>query len=131
MPFAQCNLYNAICTMQFEGCNLQVEICKMQFERCNLQDVICKMQFAICKIKFIRCNLQCCIIAVCVSCHTSGSLEGGRPSSVEVIEDTEDFVYYSRFYSLFSVPTDLYYRIDEFLNSSFQRFLNKRFERFL
>ena len=45
--------------------------------------------------------------AVCVSCHSSGSLEGGRPSSAEVIEDTEDFLYYSVFYSLFSVPTDL------------------------
>ena len=41
------------------------------------------------------------------SCHSSGSLEGGCPSSAEVIEDTEDFVYYSGFYSLFSVPTDL------------------------
>ena len=45
--------------------------------------------------------------AVCVSCHSSGSLEGGHPSSAEVIEDTEDFLYYSGFYSLFSVPTDL------------------------
>ena len=45
--------------------------------------------------------------AVCVSCHSSGSLEGGRTSSAEVIEDTEDFLYYSSFYSVFSVPKDL------------------------
>ena len=44
---------------------------------------------------------------VCVSCHSSGSLEGGHPSSAEVIEDTEDFLHYSGLYSLFSIPTDL------------------------
>ena len=54
-------------------------------------------------------NVQACNVqdAVCVSCHSSGSLEGGHPSSAEVIEDTEDFVYYSGFYSLFSAPTVL------------------------
>ena len=46
-------------------------------------------------------------IAVCVSCHSSGSLEGGHPSSAEVIEGTEDFVYYSGFYSVFSEPKHL------------------------
>ena len=37
-----------------------------------------------------------------VSCHTSGSLEGGCPSSAEVIEDTEDFIQFEGLYSLFT-----------------------------
>ena len=34
---------------------------------------------------------------VCMSWHSSGSLEGVHPSSAEVIKDTEEFVYYSGF----------------------------------
>ena len=71
-------------------CSLQDAVCNVQFARFSMQDVVFKIQFA-----------------VCMSCHSSGSLEGGRPSSAEVIEDTEDFVYYSGFYSVFSVPTHL------------------------
>ena len=37
-----------------------------------------------------------------MSCHSSGSLEGGCPSSAEVIEDTEDFLQFEGLYSLFS-----------------------------
>ena len=37
-----------------------------------------------------------------VSCHSSGSLEGGGPSSAEVIEDTEDFFQIQGLYSLFT-----------------------------
>ena len=37
-----------------------------------------------------------------MSCHSSGSLEGGCPSSAEVIEDTEDFIQFEGLYSLFS-----------------------------
>ena len=37
-----------------------------------------------------------------MSCHSSGSLEGGYPSSAEVIEDTEDFIQFQGLYSLFS-----------------------------
>ena len=37
-----------------------------------------------------------------MSCHSSGSLEGGCPSSREVIEDTEDFIQFEGLYSLFS-----------------------------
>ena len=76
----------------------------MQFATCSLQDVM--LHFA-----------------VCVSFHSSGSLEGVGPSSAEVIEDTEDFVYYSGFYSVFSVPTDLQYMLERFLNFKFQRFI--------
>ena len=46
-----------------------------------------------------------------MSCHSSGSLEGGCPSSVEVIEDTEDFIQFDGLYSLFSaVERFLYLR---------------------
>ena len=44
----------------------------------------------------------------CVRCR---SLEGGYPSSVEVIEDNKDFVCFLGFYSLFSVPLDLQYYV--------------------
>ena len=37
-----------------------------------------------------------------MSCHSSGSLEEGCPSSAEVIEDTEDFIQFKGLYSLFS-----------------------------
>ena len=37
-----------------------------------------------------------------MSCHSSGSLEGGCPSSAEVIEDTEDFIQFKGLYSLFT-----------------------------
>ena len=37
-----------------------------------------------------------------MSCHSSGSLEGGCPSSAEVIEDNEDFFQLEGLYSLFS-----------------------------
>ena len=37
-----------------------------------------------------------------VSCHSSGSLEAGCPSSAEVIEDTEDCIQFEGLYSLFS-----------------------------
>ena len=37
-----------------------------------------------------------------MSCHSSGSLEGGCPSSAEVIEDTVDFIQFEGLYSLFS-----------------------------
>merc|ERR1712030_287095 len=85
--FARCTLRDALCKMFFARCTLPDALCKMHLTRCTLQDALCKMHFA-----------------VCVSCHSSGSLEGGHPSSAEVIEDTEDFVYYSGFYSLFPVP---------------------------
>ena len=81
----------------------------MQFAMCSLQGAVLKKQFF--------------IIAVCVSCHSSGSLEGGCPSLAEVIEDTGDFLYYSGFYRLFSVPKDLQYMFDGFLILSFQRFI--------
>ena len=45
-----------------------------------------------------------CKMMQCVRCR---SLEGGYPSSVEVIEDHEDFVCFLGFYSLFSVSLDL------------------------
>ena len=37
-----------------------------------------------------------------MSCHSSGSLEGGCPSSAVVIEDTEDLIQFEGLYSLFS-----------------------------
>ena len=42
------------------------------------------------------------------SCHSSGSLEGGCPSSAEVIEDTEDFIQFADLYSLFLKLRDLH-----------------------
>ena len=63
-----------------------------------------------CKIQCVRCNAKDAMFSV--SCHASGSLEGGCPSSAEVIEDTEDS---SGFYSLFSVPIDLQYMFERYL----------------
>ena len=49
-----------------------------------------------------------------VSCHSSGSLEGGCPSSAEVIEDTEDLIQFEGLYSLFSVVERFLYLRDFF-----------------
>ena len=67
-----------------------------------------------------------------MSCHSYGSLEGGCPSSAEVIKDTEGF------YSLFSAVERFTYLID-FLNYfglidflfKFERFPKLSFQRFL
>ena len=46
-----------------------------------------------------------------MSCHSSGSLEGGCPSSTEVFEGTEDFIQFEGLHSLFSaVERFLYLR---------------------
>ena len=88
-------------------------ICKLQFVRCNLQDALlpyCLIAVAIsqwCNIAISQCNNV--YIAVCVSSHSCGSLEMGRPSLAEVIKDSEDFLYYSGFYILFSVCSDIVY----------------------
>ena len=133
MQIATCNFQNTICNMQFATCILQLAICNMQFATCNLQCAICMMQFSWCNLhdaiwmmQYAWCNLDDAIFmmkfAVCVSSHSSGSLEGCCPFSAEVIEDTEDFVYYSGFYSLFSEPTDLLLMFERFLYVFFQRF---------
>ena len=70
---------------------------------CQVSCVMCHESSVMCKASCVKCQEA----VEGVSCHSSGSLEGGCPSSAEVIEDTEDFVYYSGFYSVFSVPTDL------------------------
>ena len=51
-----------------------------------------------------------------VSCHSSGSLEGGCPSSAEVIEDTEDFIQIQGLYSLFTA-FERFLNLRDFLNS--------------
>ena len=64
-----------------------------------------------------------------MSCHSSGSLEGGCPSSAEVIEDTEDFIQFEDLYSLlFAVERFTYLR--DFSKYFFDRFFNFKFERF-
>ena len=69
----------------------------------------------------------------CVSCHSSGSLEGCCSSLAEVIEDTEDFFQFDRLYSLFSaVERFLYLRdffcyFDRFFNLCLRDFLNEFF----
>ena len=50
-----------------------------------------------------------------MSCHSSGSLEGGCPSSAEVIEDTEDFFQFEGLYSLFSA-VEIFTYLRDFLN---------------
>ena len=50
-----------------------------------------------------------------MSCHSSGSLEGGCPSSAEVIEDTEDFIQSEGLYSLFTAFERFPY-LRDFLN---------------
>ena len=66
-----------------------------------------------------------------MSCHSSGSLEGGCPSSAEVIEDTEDFNQFDSLYSLFSAVErflylrDFFYYFERFFNSCLRDFLNK------
>ena len=52
----------------------------------------------------------------CVSCHSSGSLEEGCPSSAEVIKDTEDFIQFQGLYSQFTVIERFPY-LRDFLNS--------------
>ena len=92
-----------ICNM----CNFQ----DMQFARhaicstCNLQ---CNMHNAMCKntpistVEVKRAYLVSRVVPHLrgergwVSCHSSRSLEGGCPSSQEVIEDTEDFIQLQR-----------------------------------
>ena len=79
-----------------------------------------------------------------MSCHSSGSLEGGCPSSAEVIEDTEDFIQFEDLYSLlFAVERFTYLRdfsnyfcLIDFFTFKFERFcklrdsLNKGLNRF-
>ena len=65
-----------------------------------------------------------------MSCHSSGSLEGGCPSSAEVIEDTEDFIQFKGLYSLFSAVERFPYK--RFLKLFwFDRFILFQFERSL
>ena len=51
-----------------------------------------------------------------VSCHYSGSLESGCPSSAEVIMDTEDFLQFQGLYSLLTAFERFLY-LRDFLNS--------------
>ena len=86
-----------------------------------------------------------------MSCHFSGSLEGGCPSSAEVIEDTEDFIQFEGLYSLFSAVErftylrdfsnyfglidlfkfERFYKSRYSLNKGLNRFSNKRLRDFL
>ena len=50
-----------------------------------------------------------------MSCHSTGSLEGGCLSSAEVNKDTDDFMQYEGFYSLFSA-VDRFKNLRDFLN---------------
>ena len=50
-----------------------------------------------------------------MSCHSSGSLEGGWPSSAEVIEETQDCIQFEGFYSLFAAFERFTY-LRDFLN---------------
>ena len=49
-----------------------------------------------------------------MSYHSSGLLEGGCPSSAEVIEDTEDFIQFEGLYCLFSAVERFTYLRDFF-----------------
>ena len=51
-----------------------------------------------------------------LSCHSSGSLEGGCPSSAEVFKDTEDFIQFEGLYSLFTA-FERFPCMRDFLNS--------------
>ena len=65
-----------------------------------------------------------------LSCHSSGSLEGGYPSSAEVIEDTEGLIQFKGMYSLFSAVESFIY-LRDFSNYFFLiDFFNLKFERF-
>ena len=64
-----------------------------------------------------------------MSCHSSGSLKGGFPSSAEVIEDTEDFIQFEDLDSpLFAVKRFTYLR--DFSNYFGLRDFLFKFERF-
>ena len=56
-----------------------------------------------------------------MSCHSSGSLEGGCLSSAEVIEDTKDFIQFVGIYSLLSAVERFVY-LKDFLNYFFDIF---------
>ena len=60
-----------------------------------------------------------------MSYHSSGSLEGGCPSSAEVIEDTEDFFQFEGLYSLFSAVERFPYLRDFLNHFSLKDFLFK------
>ena len=65
-----------------------------------------------------------------MSCHSSGSLEGGYPSSAEVFKDTEDFIQFEGLYSLFTA-FERFPRMRDFLNSfGLIDFFLSKFERF-
>ena len=88
-----------------------------------------------------------------MSCHSSGSLEGGCPSSAEVIEDTEDFIQCEDLYSLlfaverftylrdfsnyfclidfFTFKFERFYKLRDSINKGLNRFSNKRLRDFL
>ena len=86
-----------------------------------------------------------------MSCHSSGSLKGGFLSSVEVIEDTEDFIQFEDLYSLLSAVErftylrdfsnyfglidlfkfERFYKSRYSLNKGLNRFSNKRLRDFL
>ena len=78
-----------------------------------------------------------------VSCHSSGSLEWGCPSSAEVIEDTEDFIQFEGLYSRYTVFETFPYlrdflkffwfdtfflKFEKFSKARYQRFLHQRFD---
>ena len=105
--------------MQFATRNLQHAICNTI---CNMQFATCYLQHAIYNMQFTTCNDAISSVSVL---SFSGSLEGGRPSSAEVIEDTEDFLYHSGLYSLFVEPTDLLYMFHRFLYLIFRDFFNQ------
>ena len=72
-------------------------MCKIKCVWCNVYDAMCKIQFERYNVQYVMCNDQSVRwhnawnAIGWVSCHSSGSLKGGCPSSAEVIEDTEGY----------------------------------------
>ena len=85
--------------------------CQVSCVKCHVSCVMCQVSSVKCQVSSVKCHvssIKCYVSNVMFKCqaaigwvfyHSSGSLEGGCPSSAEVIYDTEDSIYSSGFYS--------------------------------
>ena len=62
--------------------------------------------------------------AVCASCHSTGSLEGGHPSSAEVIEDKKTLCITLAFIVCFLYPQICNMCLRDFWKEGFRDFFN-------
>ena len=61
---AICNVYFAVCNMQYAMCTLQCVLCSVQYSMYNMQCVLCSVQYSMYNVYFAVCNIQCTICSV-------------------------------------------------------------------